>query len=431
MWKQKFLMALSFLLSVICARHSLAFEMRLEVGESQILDSEDGVELNFSRKGVVDATSRSRTSWQITALKAGFVLLKRKREGVMIDSIPIFVQKAKEEMEAQSPLETLSAICKSSRFSCNFESNIITGETDDYRQFFQAKRLSCQLKNILFTAKLSEIARDQARKDLGEGLGIGDPFEITALGEIVFFTPCVENEAKSLQQMRNSLPQLAPYFDKASVQCRPFNEDDFHLLEAKVLLSKDLTSEDWDFFKQLNNQLEKQRRLEIFMKENKVELLAEPLFLLSESKEASVVSGGEVEIQAFEGARDKEQVLARVASWKEYGFRMQVKLKRQSQKAAILEFSFSIKQPQQSGHYNNLNSNSVQSEVLLHLGQQKIVACVELGSNGEHQMTVPLLSKTPIIAPFFTARSMNKSISKVLVSLCWREDKGSSLQLKK
>ncbi len=407
-------------------KESSLLDLVLEVGTSEILPVEPEEDLKLSQRGIIDVSPISKHSFRLTALKSGFVLIKVQKAGELVQTYRVRVEKPASEV-GSTPPQMIANICsKEKSLRCDLEAQIAEGTMDDFRLFFQLKNLCKKAKTFIFAAFLSEDGIKAARKAIRQEVG-GFDFEVTPSGKIVIYVPCIDDTSKELQKYKEEFGHEKVLLQDPALRCQ--SAGGYYTIESQVYLTKDLSSQDWDLFKTMEGYLAKNQQIELFLKENKMQIVAEPIFLVREAKEATVLSGGEVE--SFAWSTPADGPITRVASWKEYGFKMKVRLQASSEDAVFVKFHFSIKQPQQGGQFNNLNSNSIESEAYLPLAENKWVACVELGSTGESNFAIPYLAKIPLIAPFFRGRADTQASSKVLISFRVRKDQDIDSSLEK
>lgn len=342
----------------------------LAVGESQIVRFPSGTDLAVSRRGVVDLFHQGDGIWELTALRAGFVVIDG-RDAATGDARPprIFVTVAPSgERPAFAELPDLPAwLCKPKGVRCDKGAGIVAGVSDDPLWLRRGAAYCDRGDACLFAVHLSA---DGQRTN-----------------------PTRYRLAAKIFLMEDGAAEELGFSPEAAVAfTAPPGKADVSLLA----------------------------RLRALARDHKAEILGEPLFRLTPGQEAALVNGGE--FQVLERGKDGD---APVTAWKQHGLALKLTLSPLSDGRARLAYDLSLKAP--ADGRSALTVNSLKSEVELPVGTPVLVGILDLEAKRQDAQTAPPFSSIPLIGPLFRGSGGQASKSRLGLWLHLEGDRDEAL----
>ncbi|MBP6218945.1 MAG: hypothetical protein KA436_10195 [Oligoflexales bacterium] len=425
------LISFFFLGSVLAAPASE--HLSIEVGQSQEILIPAQSELSISRRGVIDVHLLGEKKISATGLRAGFVVITLKKMDQ--DDYKYFVEVKKHQELSPKDLMFPGWVCKQKTVLCDEGYTTIRGLTDDFRFFYRAKDFCEKRKECEFLLVLSERAREELKSIFNKQLGdLADQFEVKIYenGAVLLSFVCPKEGEKERKDVQKNLEHINKGIvpeDMIQVSCQTYKTEELYVLSAKVFLVQKKAAQELGLQSHFEvglplhlNESYLETRLYAFVKENKAEIIGEPLLWMHRAHEARVQSGGEQLVlgdlvEQTEHSRKKHS-----QSWKEYGLDLKASLEPLSRERVLLRYSFILRNPgSESG--SSFHLNRLESEVQMKLGESSVVGGVQFQNQGDRDDCIPVLSSLPIIGPFFKLTLSQKSESQIYLSFVLRRSR--------
>lgn len=416
------LFALSMNLANQSKHTDLTAPLILTVGESHQLTIASDSRISVSRKGVIDVHLVGLNQVKVTGLKPGFIVITihGDEDEKVLGKIFVEVTRKNEVVEHQRFLLP-QHICRNlpARF-CNDKEGSINGSFDDYKQFYKAKMYCEDQSECTFLGTLSKKGRDELEALILSQVKSIHELQIQEKGYIIGSIHCfydADKETKTTQELfQHVLADIVPKSYLKTI-CKRHLDDELYTLFAKVILIEKKAAQELGLQSYLNGHPASalnvfnpqfETHLNAFLKDNKAQVIGEPVIWLHQSHEARVQSGGEMLAGIEKKVKDKKLEVSR---WKEYGLDLKAKIFPITSAKILVHFSFVLRSPSpnQSSSTVHLNLNRIESDVQLNLDQASIVGGVEFQTSGQGEETVPFLSAIPIVGPLFKLRLSEES----------------------
>ncbi len=398
--------------------HASMKNMQMTVGESTSVVFPAGTELKISKKGVIDVFLTNETTWQLTALRPGLVIIDALESSTGNPLLPRLFIEVKSTSKSVEPslisIDLPDWICGKSGIKCDRQSGILTGKTADW-QWYMRKATWCDLsKQCLSFIELSEKAAESLQTFLQVKLGPSFMVTSNQNGQTKITAIC---DAVTPQQQAEKIEQLLPgILEKhvASFSCARTQETFEVRIKARRVSStsgstigyKAETTHQIRGFP-LASTIGLKNSLVNESLSSEGEIIGEPMFLASEDVEFQALVGGELPYLTQRNDNQDYQ-------WKEYGLSVKGTLKgiHSGRIRTHLDLFLKSLNDQTSG---SLSTSSLKSSVDTAENTWTLVGELDLHSSSTNLRETPFFVRLPIIGPLFQLMSTSKDKSKLQV----------------
>ncbi len=396
-------------------------QLQMTVGESSPIEFPAGTELKISKKGVIDVFLTNDTTWQLTALRPGLVIIDAIESSTGSPLLPRLFIDVKSASKAGEPsianrinLDLPDWVCGKQGIKCDRPSGIITGKTADWQWYMRTISLCHSSRQCWSFIELSEKAAVSLQGYFQTKLGSTFSVKSDPTGNTKITSIC---DAATQQQQAEKIDQLLPgILEKhiASFSCAQSQETYEVRIRARRVST---TSGSTIGYKAetthqiaglpLTSTIGLKNSLVNESLSSQGEIMGEPMFLASEEVEFHALVGGEL---PYLTPRDNGQNY----QWKEYGLSVKGKIKgiQGGRVRTHLDLFLKSLNDQASG---SLSTSSLKSSVDTAEGIWTLVGELDLHSSSTNLRETPFFVRIPIIGPFFQLMSSSKDKSKLQV----------------
>jgi len=425
--------------------------LSLAIGSTQEAAYPLGTDLSISRRGIVDVFHLGDGRWQITALRAGFVVIDAHdgaTGAVRLPRLFIDVRHVGDETKTESAAQEEDRrpipawICQSAEaVSCKQDAGLVTGEVASSAWFMQARTACLATPHCYFAATLTAAARTDWLAALRLSLGVEFNVTPTAGGGVLAIIEgfCGKGGRAALVQMVEALSTHALSSGLAWFNCREDQGMPRYLLRAQVFLveASAATELGFDTIASVQaalpsigqNHARLLANLKALEQQRKAEMIGEPVLRLRPNQPAETASGGEFQVVDHNARRGADEGSFDRTSWKQHGLLLKISAVPLNDARVRLAFDMTFKSRTQ-GSNQALTLHSMKSEVDLMLGVATMAGSLDLQTSASDQERMPLLSAIPLIGPWFQHSARQNSKSRLFLWLELSEDDGRADILK-
>jgi hypothetical protein len=422
-------------------------ELSLVVGDSATLMFPDGVDVQISRRGVVDLFHAGDGRWSVIALRAGVVVLS-SGEGEAARRSIVRVSPA-DRMPVRVEEELPPWVCATPGVRCDRDARVVDGVLADAARFAQARAL-CEQGACRFQALLTEGARARWEAQLRALAPHGTTLTLSPAGvlyaEILCGgleaardevrrepgTPDLRRRGLSSREERTSELRAAlrgrVEGDDLLVRCSEETAPPGYRLETKIMrisesqlaalgfagtASLGVATPPWRLDAALASKLEAARRA------RRLEVIGEPTLRLVAGRRAEARSGGEFQVTLHEPRAGEPR-----AAWKPYGLVLVATAAPRDVRTARLSYELSLSARDGDG----VSAHGVKGELDLTVGTPTLAAVLDLASTDREEVTQPLLARLPILGPLFRLEAIGDQTSRVFAWFKLGADEGAGLR---
>lgn len=390
--------------------------MKMTPGESISVQYPAGSEVKVSRKGVIDIFEVSDTTWQLTALRGGLVIVDAV-DGSGTPQLPrLFIDVKSTDGPDRLPVTVgiPDWICQRKHIRCEQEEGVVSGTVHDYKWFLSARSWcntsrSCRLFTTLTTGSRTELEtfiKERINKDL--------ILSVTALGDILITAIC---DPLTPEYYLKSIEAAFPHLLDSNVltfQCNVSQAAYRITVKARKIAHSHGQTIGYDrdvdhtviSSPALTSTFAVKNKLKNEQIESESETLGEPTFLATANIEFSALIGGELPY-ASTNKHDVEEY-----RWKEYGLSIKGTIKSAQGnliRSSIEVFLKSVQDQPAKG----LNTSSIKSNFETIEGQWSLIGELELNLALNNESRTMFLASIPIIGPLFRLNQSSKSDARL------------------
>jgi len=392
--------------------------IQMTVGESIPIEFPEGTELKISKKGIIDVFFINDTTWQITALRSGLVIIdaiESETGNPLLPRLFLDIKSLPKSLEASAINHSIPDwVCNKNGITCDRQSGVITGKTADWQWFMRAISWCHTAKHCLSFVELSDTAAVDLQNFLQKKLGPNFTVASETSGSSQISAMC---DATTTQQQIDQIEKKLPGILKMQVAYFSCSQNQ-QTFEVRIKARRISSSEGSTTGFKTNSRI----RIDglpptpsIDLHNNLVnesltssgELIGEPMFMASEDIEFQTLIGGELPFLTQKENSHSYQ-------WKEYGLSVKGKIKGYHAGRIRTHIDIFLKSlnDQSSG---SLSSSSLKSSIDSAENVWTLIGELDLFSHSSHRQEAPLFVKLPIIGPFFKLMSTSKDNSKLQV----------------
>jgi len=420
------------------ARH-----LTMTIGSTQEVSYPLGTDLAISRRGIIDVFHLGDGRWQITALRPGFVVVDAHDGGTGAARMPrLFIDARRSEDELrpgpkESEEETRPIpkwICQDTEaVTCGQDSGLVTGTVASPIWFHQA-RASCQASpRCTFAVVLTATAQAEWTSALRLALGADYSVTPTARGSVlaIIETYCGKGGRDARLPMVDALTSRALSSGLAWFKCREDRGLPHYRMHAQVFLVEAAAAAELGFantatvqaglFGGGQNHVQLLAKLKALEQERKAEIVGEPMLRLTANQPAELASGGEFQVTQRTLHRGEGEDAIEKVAWKQHGLTLKLVATPLNDQRVRLGFDMTLKS-RSEGSDQALTLHVLKSEADLILGVATMAGILDLQTSASEQERLPVLSKIPLIGPWFQRSGRQSSKSRLFLWLELSED---------
>jgi hypothetical protein len=394
--------------------------LQMTVGESMPITFPTGTELKISKKGVLDVFLTNETTWQLTALRPGLVIIDAV-DGTSGSSLfpRLFVDVKSEAKEGELSLITMDLpewICSKRGVKCDSQAGIIKGKTSDWQWYIRTTSWCNTSKNCHSFLEMNENAFKSLEAYLQVKLGKTFSIKSDQHGNTSISSIC---DSYTQEQQARRIESLIPgILDKhiASFSCA--QSQTTYEVRIKARRISTTAGKIVGYKSEASHQIKGLPISSVTSLKNSLvneslstegEIVGEPMFLASEEVEFQALVGGELPYLTQKEQKSDYQ-------WKEYGLSVKGKIKgiQDGRIRTHLDLFLKSLNDENSG---SLSTSSLKSSVDTAESTWTLVGELDLKSSSSNLRETLFLVSVPIIGPFFKLMSSTSDNSKLQVWL--------------
>ncbi len=406
----------------------------LHVGETQEVQFPIGTDLTVSRRGVVELFHVEGSTWQITGLHSGFVVIDGRdpttgegRPPRLFVDVSTPSDKEAADRAVALPPTWPDWLCHSKAIRCDTDAAIITGTLDDHLRYLRAHAVCRATRNCQFAVELTAAAKSRWMDQLRRQVDGRFLVSVTAAGLPVLSTACKTTRREQIEGEIDALTDGELAAGLLTWRCLEDTRGPAYRLAAKIFLVESSAADELGFEDRsqveargppIATDLRLLSRLKALALERRAEILGQPNFRLTAGQEAELVNGGEFQVleHSVRDGSDRE-----LATWKQHGLAFKLTVVPLAAGRARLTYNLTLKSRVADAE-TALTVNSLKSEVELALGAPLLVGILDLEASADHQQSTPPFSHLPLIGPLFSTKGQQNSKSKLCLWLYLEED---------
>ncbi len=395
----------------------------VSIGEHYEIPSEEGMKIQISRKGLIDAQVFP-SFIRIVGIKEGLVVLTLSKGQEQYDDYKYFINVRKEE---DLPLvsEDLEKLAHAAGLHYSQDHVHITGISKHYLFFYKVKTLCEKKQNCSFDAQLSKEAVINLKNSLEKSIHKDNEIQIQEKGSILLFTPCSDN-VKNNDQKKIIEHQIGSEYIRKNVHiaCKKDVYTGSFTLFSKMIVMDSSIAKDIGLQSNLltdanlglgrptfSSNLD--LNLNAALMNHKAKIVGEPVIYLLSGVEARAESGSEFLVKRHN--RDSEDSKNPASyTWKKVGLDLKVKVFPIDESKVRLQYSFLISTPS-SKETGIIHRNRLESEIELSLEHSAVVGGIQFKTNGEEKSSIPFLESIPILGPLLKKVGETESESHIFL----------------
>ena len=392
--------------------------LQMTVGESMPITFPIGTELKISKKGVLDVFLSNETTWQLTALRPGLVIIDAVDGTSGSPLLPrLFVDVRSEAKAGEPSLITMDLpewICSKQGVKCDRQAGVVAGRTSDWQWYIRTISWCYTSKNCHSFLEMNENAFKSLEAYLQGKLGKTFTIKSDQHGNTSISSIC---DANTQDQQAQKIESLIPgILDKhiASFSCAQTQTTYEVRIKARRISST--AGKTIGYKSDASHQIQGFPISSVTSLKNSIvneslssegEIVGEPMFLASEEVEFQALVGGELPYLTQKEQKSDYQ-------WKEYGLSVKGKIKgaQDGRIRTHLDLFLKSLNDQNSG---SLSTSSLRSSVDTAESMWTLVGELDLKSSSSNLSETPFLVSVPIIGPFFKLMSSSSDKSKLQV----------------
>lgn len=401
--------------------------LQMTVGESTPITFPAGTELKISKKGVVDVFLTNETTWQLTALRPGIVIIDAVEVSTGSPLLPrLFIDVKSEAKAGESSIIAVDLpdwICSRKGIKCDRQAGIVTGQTADWQWYMRTVSWCHASRHCHSFVEMTEKAFSSLQTYLQAKIGATFTIKSNQYGNTIISSIC---DASTQEQQTQKIESIIPgILEKqiASFSCAQTQATYEVRIKARRISSSAGSSVGYKA--EVSHQVEGFPLTSVASLKNALvneslssegEIIGEPMFLASEEVEFQALVGGELPyLSQKENTTDYQ--------WKEYGLSVKGKIKGilDGRIRTHLDIFLKSLNDQTSG---SLSTSSLKSSVDTAENAWTLVGSLDLKSSSSNLRETPLLVSVPIIGPFFKLMSSSNDKSKLQVWILIRKLQG-------
>ncbi len=391
----------------------------MNVGDTVLLSLPETSDLQVSRRGLIDL-QYTEGVWHVTALRGGFVVLyeKTKSEG---DGKRYFIKVNTSEEVRAYERETMDLplwICSRSGIRCNEKTGVVAGVASSYEWYFKAKDFCSRDDGCFFEVSLTNAGRFSWEGFLKAS--VEPRFKVQLDGRLMPYITgfCGNMKREDVKKWIDEVTGGAVSKGGVTVRCQEEWLEEKYRVKARIFLIEDNAAQELGLStftsasgsaSEAKLSFDMRAKLENYLRQNRAEIIGEPVFRVNSGKEAHIASGGEFQsLTSVYPLVTQQQEGGKKASlgWKEHGLQITLDVKPIDMQKVRVRFKCSLKNRNPGeGDQTALQTNSIGSEVDMKLNDPIIMGGVDVSSQGNHESGPLIFDKIPILGPLFKLRS--------------------------
>lgn len=394
--------------------------LNLATGQSREVTFPETAEVRVTRRGIVDVFHERGTTWRLTGLRGGFVIVEAfdpesgapiaPRYHVTVGS------NSGHRSRARAPARW---ICREPGVSCDASTGTIAGRTADWDWYVRTYAQCSDDPSCYFRVRLNDDGVAAARATIGALLGGEYALRPLPDGRLTLASPCdAEGRPRRLTETLSRLGS-ATQSGLITLGCHTEREGLAYRLNARLFLATAGTARRLGFAPETTLRLAAApvaatagyaASLAALEHDRDVEAVGSPVTRLLPDRQAEIVSGGE--FQVVEPDKDGDGLRA---AWKQHGLTLKVRATPLANGHARLSIDGTLKF--RTGGQQSLTVSSLTTELDVVLGSPTHVATLDLATTEAQTDFVPFLGKLPLFGPLFTTRGRDRASTRLIVWL--------------
>jgi hypothetical protein len=412
---------LTSLPSTARAENAPVRSLTMTPGDSMTVNWQPGTDVKVSRKGIVDVFPLSESSWQLTALRGGLVVIDGYDQSGQPQLPRLFIDVKGPSSPDRPPVAVglPDWICRQPGISCSGESGVVSGAARDFRWYLRAAAWCTSTRNCTLFVETAGDVRSALKQYISDRLS-GYEVTVSATGQIAATAPCdsmtVEQHGRVIE---SALPRL---LEDRVLSFRCAGDHDTYRMTIKARKVSDSDGETTGYQGEVNHQLSSppsfsrwsaEARLRADATSAKQETIGAPHFLVTGGTEFQALIGGELPyLTDREGGADTYQ-------WKEYGLSVKGTITGRtgnSSDGSVVRGNFEVFlksiNDQSTG---GLLTSSLKTRARIPTGVWQLLGELDLTSDLNRERFVPGLASIPLIGPLFRLKSAASSRSRLQI----------------
>lgn len=417
--------------------------LALHPGESQDISFPAGTDLSVSRRGVVDVFAVDASTWQLTALHAGTVVIdgrdaltgEVRSPRLIVNVLPAKIIEAGDLGRDQSGEDKPPAlpiwICQVPGLRCESNLGMVRGTIEDIATFSLLRSACARVKGCVFAVRLTPAVLEQWRERLRRELGEGYNVSAAASGWPILEAYCGQNGRAQRQADIDGLTGRALSEGGAVFRCaeEAYAHANYRLV-VRLYLLEDSAARELGFDGELRlnlvwpgrgseaDLLQKLRALTIA---RRAEVIAQPTVRMIANQEVSLGIGGEFQVIEHVLREGHDDSVPERASWKQTGLQLGLTAQPLGRDTVRMIYDMTYRSRPTSGSAN-LSVNTLKGALDLELGKMSMAGLLDLSEQDEGGKRYPWLTDIPIIGPLlFSWQARDHLHSRLLLWLDLRQ----------
>lgn len=389
----------------------------MTAGESRLLEIPESTgDIWVSRKGILDLSNAGERRWQVTALRAGVVLIKTQTGHTQEHRLLVRVQAQPNGSGRHWP-EWLGRLCRGDKVRCSADPCIIGGEVADPRTFRRIFDEIHSRHDCRFEVGLHQDSRDAWASQLTRQ--IDDPTVrvlFTSTGRPTLEVLCDDRGRKNAQEdWIDAVTDGLLETGFAVTRCRQDIET-WSLSTQFVALERDQGDQHGlkvtvpgpvDIASPTTSLASPKGELMLEHHGRRGKIVAEPVLSLTSHTPAHVVAGRQYRDRYLGSGKDGDR-----ESWRQTGIDLTVQVLGRSAESVLLDYSVNVSGRIHDGVHQ---TQTLQARSVLHPGRLTLVGTIDLLGSGLETRGLGWLSRIPIAGPLLTMQDSHETFTKLLV----------------
>lgn len=394
----------------------------MAMGQTEIATFPADAEVRVTRRGIVDVHHGSDDHWQLTGLRAGFVIVEAVDPETGASIPPRYHVTVRPVSRAHPAKSRIAWICDAEGIRCTPTGEII-GTTADWDWYVRAYSVCTDSSTCFFRVRLKAAGQSAADASIRGLLGPEYATRLLPDGRLVVAGPCEEDgKPRRVSDVIHRLGAAASS-GLLSLGCHADRDHLAYRLSARLFLAEAGTAKRLGFTPNPvlsvasssippggPNVAGYSASLAALERERDVQIVGEPLTRLLPDRPVEIVSGGE--FQVVEPDKDGDGLRA---AWKQHGLTLKVRATPLGDDGARLQVDGSLKSRSDGQH--SLTVSSIATHLDVRLGTPTLAAVLGLATTDDSNTLVPYLGRLPLIGPLFRLNGRDHSSTRLIVWL--------------